>query len=30
MVQQIEFDYADKWYMHKPEAVLENETHEIP
>ena len=23
------FDHADKWYMHKPESVLENETHKV-
>ena len=23
------FEIADKWYMHKPESVLENEMHEI-
>ena len=23
------FDHANKWYMHKPESVLENDTHKL-
>ena len=29
LCKRLKFDHADKWYMHKPEAVLENETHKI-
>ena len=25
----LKFDHADKWYTHKPESVLEKETHKI-
>ena len=25
--RKIKFDHTTKWYMHKPESVLENETH---
>ena len=25
----LKFRNTNKWYMHKPEAVLENETHKI-
>ena len=27
--QKFKFDYTNKWLMHKPESVLENETHKI-
>ena len=27
--RRLKFDYTTKWYMHKPESVLENETHKI-
>ena len=27
--KRLEFDLTDKWYMHKLESVLENETHKI-
>ena len=29
LCKRLKFDYAVKWYMHKPESVLENETHKI-
>ena len=29
IVQKIEIDHANRWYMHNPESVLENETHKI-
>ena len=25
----LKFDHSTKWYMHKPESVQENETHEV-
>ena len=27
--KKLKFDHITKWYMHKPESVLENETHKI-
>ena len=30
IVLEIEIDHKNKWYMHKPESVLENERHKIP
>ena len=27
--KSLKFGHADKWYMHKPESVLENEMHKI-
>ena len=27
--KKLKFDPANKWYMHKPESVQENETHKI-
>ena len=27
--KRLKFDQADKCYMHKPEIVVENETHKI-
>ena len=27
--KKFEFDHTNKWYMHSPEPVLENETHKI-
>ena len=27
--KRLEFDHTNKWYMYKPESVLENEIHEI-
>ena len=29
IVQEIKFDHSDKWYMHKPECISENETNKI-
>ena len=29
MYKKFKFDHANKWYMHKPEPVLENETRKI-
>ena len=29
IVQEIQFDHTTKRYMHKPDTVLENETHKI-
>ena len=29
LYKRLNFKDADKWYMHKPESVLENETNEI-
>ena len=28
--QDLQFDHARKWYMHKPEFILENETQKFP
>ena len=27
--KKFKFDHTDKWYMHNPESVLENETHKL-
>ena len=29
LYKNLKFHYTDKWYMHKPESVFENETREI-
>ena len=29
LCKKFKLDQTDKWYMHKPESVLENETHKI-
>ena len=29
LCKKLNFDHTKKWYMHKPESVLENETHKI-
>ena len=29
LCERLKCDHADKWYMHKPESVLENESHKI-
>ena len=29
LCKKLNFHHATKWYMHKPESVLENETHKI-
>ena len=29
MCKKLKFDHANKWYMHNPEAVLENDTHKL-
>ncbi len=29
MCKKLKFDHANKWYMHNPESVLENETHKL-
>ena len=29
MCKQLKFDHTNKWYMHNPESVLENETHKL-
>ena len=29
LCKKLKFDHTTKWYMHKPESVLENETHRI-
>ena len=28
--KKFEFDHTNKWYMHNPESILENETNKIP
>ena len=28
-VQEFKFDHANKWYMHNPALVLENDTHKL-
>ena len=28
--QKFEFDYTNKWYIHNPASVLENDTHKFP
>ena len=27
--KKLKFDYTNKWYMHNPESVLENEAHKL-
>ena len=29
MCRKFQFDHTNKWYMHNPTAVLENETHKL-
>ena len=29
LCKKLKYDHSTKWYMHKPESVLENETHKI-
>ena len=29
LCKRLKFDHTIKWYIHKPESVLENETHGI-
>ena len=29
MCKKFKFDLVNKWYIHNPESVLENETHKI-
>ena len=29
LCKKLKFDHADKWYIHKPESVLENEMYKI-
>ena len=29
MCKKFKFDYANKWYMHNPAPVLENDTHKL-
>ena len=29
LYKKLKLDHTAKWYMHKPESVLENETHKI-
>ena len=29
LYKKLKFDHSTKWYIHKPESVLENETYEI-
>ena len=28
--KKLKFDYTNKWYIHNPETVQENETHKLP
>ena len=30
MCKKFKFDHANKWYMHNPAPVLENDTHKLP
>ena len=30
MYKKFKFDYMNKWYMHNPESVQENEMHKLP
>ena len=30
LCKKFRFDYTNKWYIHNPESVLENEMHKIP
>ena len=29
LCKKLKYDHANKWYMHNPESVLENETHKL-
>ena len=29
LCKKLKFDHTNKWYMHKPESVLENGTHKL-
>ena len=29
MCKKFKFDHMNKWYMHNPESVLENDTHKL-
>ena len=29
LCKRLKFDHSAKWYLHKPESVLENEKHKI-
>ena len=29
LCKKLRFDHTNKWYMHEPESVLENETNQI-
>ena len=29
LCKKLKFDYTNKWYMHNPESILENETHKV-
>ena len=29
LCKRLKFDHTNKWYMHKPESVLENERHKL-
>ena len=29
LCKKFRFDHTNKWYMHNPESILENETHKI-
>ena len=29
LCKKLKFDYMNKWYMHNPASVLENETHKL-
>ena len=30
MWKKFKFDHTNKWYMHNPASVLENDTHKVP
>ena len=30
LCKKFKFDHTNKWYLHNPESVLENETHKLP
>ena len=29
LCKKLKFDHTNKWHMHNPESVLENETHKL-
>ena len=29
LCKKLKFEHTNKWYMHAPESVLENETHKL-